>query len=433
LPGFVFFDVSYNLLNLPKAISKSTDNISYIYSAAGEKLAKKLKDNTYQYYAGSMVYNNDKTLNYLLTDEGRVIKAGSSFTYEYHLKDHLGNTRVSFQPNGTSTTILQAADYYPFGSSFVPTSPNNDNKYLYNGKEKQDDVLGGTALDWYDYGARFYDAQIGRTSQQDPHAENYYDVSPYSFLGNNPILYIDPTGEDLYLYYYLSNNNHGGEEDEESDKAFWAAALTRAADMLKSGEIGEGDKVIFKGISSTDDIKSTIEGDVAANKEKFGETREVGLWSHGGFEGPFRENKNGSIDQKPVESWSGINYNWVKDGGKFGFYGCRTGKDPDDREGGRRDGQSDKSFAERISSFNNMKNVDVWGQTQRSWPSPVTNARYVTGDIAKGIHKYPTYFVGSQKGGTGVLSRALPTAAYPMAVYKNGQFVGFKFQPGQKL
>lgn len=68
---------------------------------------------------------------------------------------------------------------------------------MYNGKEKQDDVLGSTALDEYDYGARFYDPMIGRWNSADPHAEDYNSFSPYCYALNNPLLFVDPNGKDV--------------------------------------------------------------------------------------------------------------------------------------------------------------------------------------------------------------------------------------------
>jgi RHS repeat-associated protein len=82
------------------------------------------------------------------------------------------------------------------GLSFDDFTYSQTNKYLYNGKEMQDEF----GLGWYDFQARFYDPAIVRTTTQDPHAENYYSESPYSFMGNNPIVNIDPTGMDWFYY-----------------------------------------------------------------------------------------------------------------------------------------------------------------------------------------------------------------------------------------
>lgn len=54
-------------------------------------------------------------------------------------------------------------------------------------------------LNWYDYSARHYDAGYITTPRPDPHSENYYSWSPYVYVGNNPMKFIDPTGMDWFV------------------------------------------------------------------------------------------------------------------------------------------------------------------------------------------------------------------------------------------
>ena len=85
-------------------------------------------------------------------------------------------------------TVEETNHYYPFGGLFANST--SVQPYKYNGKEL--DTKKG--LNWYDYGARHYDAAIGRFATVDPMAEKYYSWSPYTYCLDNPIKYIDPNG-----------------------------------------------------------------------------------------------------------------------------------------------------------------------------------------------------------------------------------------------
>jgi RHS repeat-associated protein len=190
--------LSSNILNLPNYILKPGTFSNFIsYTAKGMKIASKYTKGTTiskLEYIGPFVYK-DNVLDYIITSEGRAVYSGGSFSYyEYHIKDHLGNIRVVFKNNGSTAQVLQKNDYYPFGLLMQERTDNatNKNKYLYNGKEFGQN----NSVDWYDYGARMYDAQLGRWHTLDPLAEKprNISISPYAYCANNPIRYIDPTG-----------------------------------------------------------------------------------------------------------------------------------------------------------------------------------------------------------------------------------------------
>jgi len=173
-----------------------------------------------QDYAGGMEYRKvgaagSKRIEAVYHAEGRYynlnVEVNNTLNWrkEYALRDHLGNTRLMFADknangivdvtNSASTNdILQESHYYPFGLGYEgPWLMNDvarDNKYQYNGKELNDDF----GLNWYAYGARYYDPAIGRFTGADPIADKFAWVSPYNYAENEPIAHIDLWGLQKY-------------------------------------------------------------------------------------------------------------------------------------------------------------------------------------------------------------------------------------------
>lgn len=235
--------VQYNHLNLPKKMTFGNDYIEITYDAAGTKLRKVAGNNAIltggggteksmnekegeegkddnapetaasagpptnyytQDYLGGIEYR-DGTREAIYTAEGRVKYTSPTTTrYEYTIKDHLGNARISFcdldnsgvvnvTNNPATNEVLQENHYYPFGLNTDGPWMNDaalDNKYQYNGKEFNDDF----GLNLNDYGARWYDAAGVTWWSVDPLGSKYPSWSSYNYAVRNPMRFVDPDG-----------------------------------------------------------------------------------------------------------------------------------------------------------------------------------------------------------------------------------------------
>ena len=243
--------IEYNILNLPSRIeiNNGAKFIEYEYSASGDKLKQTVSDgnNTYaRTYIGNYHYY-DNTLSFVSHGFGRVVRDGvQTWQYEFFLKDHLGNSRVSFMKDPSSNAPLQIQEdhFYPYGMkmyglSYMHGASPASNRYVFTGKELQDDL----GLNWYDFQARHYDPVIGLWTTMDPMREFH---SGYNFVGNNPMNAVDPDGTSSMLTNPMTYMDRGyleatGEprvitEDELDSYAALLADAYYDAYVLVTGE-----------------------------------------------------------------------------------------------------------------------------------------------------------------------------------------------------
>ena len=188
-------------------------SIDFIYDASGTKWRKVVKevgqpDKERDYIQGAEYQNGVQDIIHF--SEGYVQRDATTdgdanwkgWVYKFTLKDHLGNTRVTYSDRDNNgivgvSDIEQMNHYYASGLNMEGSwnGANGAFKFGYNGKEWNDDF----GLGWNDYGARFYDPAIYRWLSVDPLAESYFRWSPYHYAYDNPIRNIDPDGMRVSL------------------------------------------------------------------------------------------------------------------------------------------------------------------------------------------------------------------------------------------
>ena len=129
---------------------------------------------------------------------------------EYELKDHLGNVCavvsdkkmsdiVSGLPEDFRAEVLTMRDHYAFGMDLPGAvfTGSSGYRYGFNGMERDDEVKGAGMS--YDFGARVYDPRVGRWWSVDQLEKKYPAMSGYGFVGNMPIIAIDPDGKQIKI------------------------------------------------------------------------------------------------------------------------------------------------------------------------------------------------------------------------------------------
>lgn len=190
---------------LTEVITQENDRITFNYDETGARIKKKKNDGEIQvnYLLDGLIErdqaNNFTSFYYVGSKKFAKKDITSEQIYYYHT-DHLQGSNIMTNENGEQ---VQEIFYYPFGKNIEDYTPDlSITDDLFTG-QKFDDETG-----LYYFGARYYDPETGRFISPDPIMKNdmplSYILSPiqmnsYAYAINNPLKYIDPTGEAITM------------------------------------------------------------------------------------------------------------------------------------------------------------------------------------------------------------------------------------------
>jgi RHS repeat-associated protein len=187
----------YNDENRMKRVYNGSNLVEeYIYDHSGNRkvkltvLSPSLNKTTY-YLSQAWIreeYTNGTARDslYVYANNELLARKDSAGDKHYYHPDHLGSTVVVTKPDGS---LEEHVTYEPWG---LPRQ-QSDELFQYTSQEWEQ------ALGFYDYNARQYSPFLRRFLQADIKIQNFYDpqgVNRYSYVRNNPLRYVDPTGLD---------------------------------------------------------------------------------------------------------------------------------------------------------------------------------------------------------------------------------------------
>ncbi len=229
-------------------------------------------------------------------DEPIAVKE-EGYLFVYLSYENQSNNPVYFDDmkvTHSKSNVIQYNEYYPFGlqaSTSWTRENTHQNAYLYNEGNELNSNTG-----WYEMFFRGYDPALGRMLQVDPFASDFMSLSPYNYVGNNPVLLTDPSGGSTPELRELT-------------------ALLNQTDFsyqIPGGGFG------FKGPGSASHWSNghnrsgwSFSGGSASYMAEFAYTN-----SYGGFEvgGSFY-----SLDGNPLNFENGRMYEWNSVGGDFAY------------------------------------------------------------------------------------------------------------------
>jgi RHS repeat-associated protein len=263
---------------------------------------------------------------------GELVATIKQDAVHFHLSDLLGNRRVQSTYNGA---VELSCSGLPFGDQQNCSGSGVDAaEHHFTGKER--DTESGNDY----FGARYYSSSMGRFMSPDEVFADQHPGDPqswnlYGYGRNNPLKFVDPTGESIYAIFYTVGNDKNDHSDDGGDATFKKAAETMANDIQhEKGFDPKNDVVLTFGVNSKQDFIDALSS-IKGLEAYFGKVAQLDLYSHSGNDGPvcpgqlgasrldrqfMLPGKHGGID---ISQLRALDIDWESNA-YAAFYGCHT-------------------------------------------------------------------------------------------------------------
>ncbi|MBW2046567.1 MAG: hypothetical protein JRI96_17110, partial [Deltaproteobacteria bacterium] len=182
--------MQYDAENRLKKVITQASTTEFLYDGDGGRVIKTNLDTAeYTVYIGSIyeIDNRGDATKHIFAGSNRICSLKSGSTASYYHSDHLGSSNVVTDENGAKVALYEYKPYGSFSSSIE--YQESSISHYFTGQE----LDSSTGL--YYYGARYYDAELGRFTQPDSIVQAPYDpqtLNRYSYCRNNPVNLVDP-------------------------------------------------------------------------------------------------------------------------------------------------------------------------------------------------------------------------------------------------
>ncbi|MDA8163109.1 MAG: RHS repeat-associated core domain-containing protein [Desulfobacteraceae bacterium] len=231
--------ITYDYDNRAASLTGSGGTVQSVYDYTGQRVKKIAPSGTTVYIGKLFECTNGVCTKYIFSSSTLVASVNGANTYFYQ-DDHLGSSSVVTDQSGNE---VEEIHYYPFGQVLSKTGSANV-KYEFTGQEADPE----TGL--YYYNARYYDPALSRFISADIFVQSPYDpqsLNRYSYVDNNPILYIDPTGRFTWKHPFrhpFSGIGHVFNTRTLIEIAITAVAFYAAGEIIAAGNVLDGCEVV---------------------------------------------------------------------------------------------------------------------------------------------------------------------------------------------